>query len=73
MTVTIKRFVAFDGLTHHSIRKRTDGFFQIFRDGYTLEDGSQPYGHKTSQYRACLKAPPGQRKSCSARRCNFAQ
>jgi hypothetical protein len=43
VTVTIKRFVAFDGLIHHSIRKRTDGFFQIFRDGYTLEDGSQPY------------------------------
>jgi hypothetical protein len=40
---TIKRFVAFDGLTHYSIRKRSDGAFQIFYDGFTLEDGSQPY------------------------------
>jgi hypothetical protein len=43
MTITIKRFVAFDGLTYHSIRRRADGFFQIFCDGSTLEDGSQPY------------------------------
>lgn len=41
-TVTIKRFVAFDGLTYHSIRKRADGSFQIFHDGSFFEDGSQP-------------------------------
>jgi hypothetical protein len=42
-TVTVKRFVAFDGLTYHSIRRRADGLFQIFRDGSFFEDGSQPY------------------------------
>jgi hypothetical protein len=43
VTVTVKQFVAFDGVTLVSIRKRTDGAFQIFRDGFELDDGSQPY------------------------------
>jgi len=42
MIVVVKRFVAFDGVTHHSIRERGDGPFQIFRDGAKFEDGSQP-------------------------------
>jgi hypothetical protein len=42
MTVVVKRFVAFDDVTYHSIRERADGTFQIFRDGAKFEDGSQP-------------------------------
>ena len=41
--ITVCRFVAPDGLTRYSVRKRPDGLFVIVHDGATLEDGTQPY------------------------------
>lgn len=40
---TVCTFVASDGLTRYSVRKRPDGLFLIVHDGAALEDGSQPY------------------------------
>lgn len=42
-TVIIKRFVGIHGCIYHSIRRRSDGNYQIYRDGAYLRDGSQPY------------------------------
>ena len=42
-SVIIKRFVSFNGHTVFSVRQRSDGFYQIFRDGTFVEDGTQPY------------------------------
>ncbi len=41
--ITVCMFVASDGLTRYSVRKRPDGLFVIVHDGATLEDGTQPY------------------------------
>jgi hypothetical protein len=42
-TDVVKRFVSSNGVTFFSIRRRSDGNYQIYRDGAFLEDGTQPY------------------------------
>jgi hypothetical protein len=40
---TVRRFAEPGGLMRYSIRRRSDGLFQIVHDGAKLPDGSQPY------------------------------
>ena len=42
-TTIVRQYVGYDGLSRCSIRLRSDGIFQIYRDGGYLEDGTQPY------------------------------
>jgi hypothetical protein len=38
----VRRFAQPDGAVHYSVRRRSDGLFQIVYDGEKLPDGSQP-------------------------------
>ena len=40
---TVVRYAEPSGCMRYSVRRRSDGAFQVVHDGATLEDGSQPY------------------------------